>query len=592
MIRESVILAVLSASLVRPVVPAVAAWLALRIVRVRHPAVAHQVWTAVLAGMLVIPLVSVMAPAWKIPVTRSASVRSPLAAAFSEEVVSSAPVPATEPAPRRPSAAALILWAYFAGLGAMVCYRVLGIMLVTRFILRSTPLKPRLRESHDLLSPITVGGIRPLVILPAEWRTWGASTRRAVLAHEFAHLRRRDTLVAGAAQLATCLFWFHPLPWWLLRKTSELAELACDAEAVRKTHDPAGYSRILLHFAQVVKGAGYRAALPGLAMSRASGISSRVERIFEFADRPARNLVRPAWALALVGVPVVCVAATVGFGEREAIVPSPAPTAEATVPPVEVQAQPPQQAPNTDYISGGGNAAASETVTIRPLIDGQLATVSFQEGERVQAGQLLATLDPRPYESRVQQARAQMASHEAQLQVAMTNLDRTQQLAKAKIIPEGQLGESMAAMAELQGKVNTDKAAVAAAEIQLNGTRIVSPISGVAGLRLIDPGNFVSAADTKGIVTIAQLQPIAILFQVPEDLVPQVREALRQNPGPLVEVWNRNNSSRLASGRLTAMDNQIDIQTGNAKLKAVCDNKDSTLMPGQYVNVRLYLNRR
>jgi len=326
-------MALLEAGVVRPLVLAAAAWLILRVLRVRHPASQHAVWTTVLIGMLPLPVASVVAPHWKLPVlprrhesrARAAGF-GPAALAASEALDSATQRAASagKPAVREaPTMQTLVLWCYAAGLSAMVAYRVVGWLLLWRVVARSRPLRVRwLRESDDVLAPVAVGALHPAVILPAEWRTWNATTRKAVLAHEFAHLRRRDALVAALARLVQGVFWFHPLAWWISRQISELAELACDAAVLEKVDDPAGYSRILLAFAETVNRAGYRAVPPGLAMAASSGMGRRIDAVFELADGLAdgrlRKLARPGAMLALVGVPVIGLAATMGLGEPSA----------------------------------------------------------------------------------------------------------------------------------------------------------------------------------------------------------------------------------------------------------------------------------
>jgi len=181
-------------------------------------------------------------------------------------------------------------------------------------------------------------------------------------------------------------------------------------------------------------------------------------------------------------------------------------------------------------------------------------SVSFKEGDVVQAGQLLASIDPRPYEIQLAQA-------------------------------EGRLAQDQAA--GLEPRLKADRANVDSAQLQLTYAHVTAPITGVAGLRLIDPGNIVHAGDTTGIVIITQLQPIAVLFNVPEDRLPRVRARLRQDANPVVEAWNREYTRRIATGRLTAVDNLIDPATGTAKLKAMFENSGGTLFPNQFVNVRL-----
>jgi bla regulator protein BlaR1 len=320
----------LVAALVRPFVLVAAAWLILRVLRVRHPASRHAVWTAVLIGTLMLPVVSVTAPHFKLPLLpgpRAAvpTVLLPPAVEAFKRLDSVAPSASTvirgKPAFEWPTAETAILWCYCVGLFATLAYRATGWALLWRVVRRSRPLRARrLRESGDILVPVAVGVLRPAVILPAGWRDWSPNTRRAVLAHEFAHLRRHDALVSALMRLVKCVFWFHPLAWWLSRTISNLAELACDAAALERVGDPAGYSRILLQFASAVNGAGYRVALPGLAMAARFGIGERIDQVFELSGGKMRKLVRPRFVLAFMGVPLMCLAATAGLGSKSASV--------------------------------------------------------------------------------------------------------------------------------------------------------------------------------------------------------------------------------------------------------------------------------
>jgi len=344
---ESEGIRLLTPSLLRPFVLAAAAWLILRILRVRHPASRHSVWTAVLIGMLLLPLVSDLFPHWKLPVLPTkpdapAPVSGPVAFTSSTPFDIAAPplaaagvVTAKEPSTfHLPAIQKLLICCYLAGLLAMLTYRTMGWVLLWRIVARARPLHSRrLRESADILTPVAVGVLWPAVILPAAWRTWSVSTRRAVLAHEFAHLRRHDAAVSALARLVQCLFWYHPLAWWVSRKTAELAELACDAAALERVEDAAGYSRILLEFADTVNRAGQRIALPGLAMASGSRMDHRIDQVFLLSDGPLRKLSRPGMLLALIGLPVMGLAATIGLGESGA--PSP-----VAAPPVQAQPEP------------------------------------------------------------------------------------------------------------------------------------------------------------------------------------------------------------------------------------------------------------
>lgn len=322
---QSLITELLAASLMRPVVLAVAAWLILRVLRVRHPASRHAVWSAVLVGMLVLPVVSVFAPQWKLPLLpgesetvsriqvqqshdftdakRSDVRQNAVATAQSQAVRSSWPAPGT-----------MLLWCYLAGVLAMAAWRFAGWMMLVRVMSRSKALQlRRLRESADVLTPVTVGILRPSVILPAGWLSWNRSTKRAVLAHEFAHIRRGDRWISFLTRFAKCVYWFHPLAWWVSRQIADLAELSCDAVVLEKNGDPGGYSRILLGFAETVSAAGYRAAIPGLAMASHSGMGHRIDQVFELAAGNLRRLSRPGVVLALMGLPVIFIAASVGL---------------------------------------------------------------------------------------------------------------------------------------------------------------------------------------------------------------------------------------------------------------------------------------
>jgi multidrug efflux system membrane fusion protein len=231
-------------------------------------------------------------------------------------------------------------------------------------------------------------------------------------------------------------------------------------------------------------------------------------------------------------------------------------------------AQPAAPSSSPVYLSGLGTAAPFYTVTVRPRIDGQLISVSFKEGDVVQAGQVLASIDPQPYQFQLRQAEGQFESDEAQLAA------RDAQSAEAALLRAG---------------IQADKAAVENAKVRLSYTRIAAPIAGVVGLRQVDPGNMVHATDSAGIVVIRQVQPMAVLFQIPEDSLPLVRALLKAGAVVPVEAWDRTASAKLATGRLTAIDNQINPDAGTATLKAVFSNMDEALFPNQFVNVRLAL---
>jgi multidrug efflux system membrane fusion protein len=231
------------------------------------------------------------------------------------------------------------------------------------------------------------------------------------------------------------------------------------------------------------------------------------------------------------------------------------------------------------YLSALGSVAAFYTVTVKPRVDGQLMSLGFREGDLVQAGQVLASIDPRPYRVQLAQAEGELAYDRAQLAAARDQ----------NAIPKQQLDSQIAMVAQLEGKIKTDQAKVESAKLQLTYAQVTAPITGIVGLRMIDLGNIVHAADA-GIVTIAQVQPIAVVFTISEDSLPRVLARLRESASMPVEAWNRDATAKIATGHLMAVDNQIDPATGTVKLKAVFDNKDGALFPNQFVNVRLLGN--
>ncbi len=224
------------------------------------------------------------------------------------------------------------------------------------------------------------------------------------------------------------------------------------------------------------------------------------------------------------------------------------------------------------YLKGLGNVAASATVTVRTRGDGELMSLSFGEGELVQKGQLLASLDSRDLEIHLVTAGTRLEQDQAQLVEAK----RSRPI--SPFIPQ------------LEAKVNDDQAEINNIKLRMDYNQIRSPIAGLAGLRMVDAGNMVRAGEP--IVVITQLQPAAVLFRLPEDELTRIHASLKDGASPVVEAWNRDNSVRIATGYLTAVDNQIDEETGTIKLKATFDNRDGELVPRAFVNVRLVLNGR
>jgi membrane fusion protein, multidrug efflux system len=241
-------------------------------------------------------------------------------------------------------------------------------------------------------------------------------------------------------------------------------------------------------------------------------------------------------------------------------------------------------------LRGLGSVTAFQTVSVKTRIDGQLTRVVFHEGQFVQKGDLLAELDPRPYQVQLAQAEGQLAKDVAQLKDAEANLGRYKELFNDQVIAKQQLDTQASLVGQFNGSIAADKAQIDEAKLQLTYCRIIAPISGRIGLRQMDEGNMVHTGDTTGIAVITQLQPIAVLFSIPEDNLPAVLKKLRNDSRLPVIAYDRDGSEKLATGTLLTVDNQIDPATGTSKLKAVFDNKDGALFPNQFVNVEMRLD--
>ncbi|MBM3116229.1 MdtA/MuxA family multidrug efflux RND transporter periplasmic adaptor subunit [Jeongeupia naejangsanensis] len=255
--------------------------------------------------------------------------------------------------------------------------------------------------------------------------------------------------------------------------------------------------------------------------------------------------------------------------------------------PQPVQAKPVLKGEMPVILSGLGTVTAANTVIVRSQVDGQLMKLHFTEGQVVKQGQLLAEIDPRPFQVALTQAEGQMAKDMALLANARADLARYQQLLKQESIAKQQVDAQVALVGQYEGAIKADQGAVDAARLNLTYSRVTAPVAGRVGLRQVDPGNLVKSGDTNGLVVITTVTPINVLFTLPEAQLSQVLAPLHQGEALQVEAWDRGMAKAIATGKLLTVDNQIDTTTGTVKLKAEFANDDGMLFPNQFVNARI-----
>jgi multidrug efflux pump subunit AcrA (membrane-fusion protein) len=534
--------------------------LLLQALRVKDPAIRLLAWTALLIGSLAIPALHRAAPRMSVPVQRdfTATLEAPPLKSETHTPIQQQAQPIDWPF------MFLMVWA---AVSATLLLRLLiGMVLSLRLLRRSRSTEIGVRESDDLSAPVTLGIVKPVIVLPRNWREWPHAKLEAVLAHERSHIRRLDPAVQLLSAIHRAILWHSPLSWYLHTRIVRVAEEASDDAALRIASDRPLYAEVLLEFMRTgVRGAGR----VGVPMARYGRLEARIHRVLD-GTVLSRGLTRGRFAGVLVGV--LMVTCPLVYAVAAAGLQTPKPAAAPTPPP-QAQVQPaakttPVFHAEPGYLRGQGTAVPSSTVTLRSKVDGMLTAVNLKEGVAVEAGQVLATVQTSTdWQKEKKASEQELAQLESDLSAAY----------------------QPAAKNQYKERIKAQKAVIEEFSRRLEETVIRTPVSGITGLLQIDPGNIVHPNDR--ILVITQLEPMAVLFTIPEEKLGPVLARLHKSEPARAEAWDRANSTRIASGHLVAVDNQIDPNTGMAKLKAIFENKNGALFPNQFVNVRLFLNQ-